>query len=148
MRFFCCLTTRKLGRERKKLSSQFPRGQTAKIAHKTPENTCYEGYSEREADDFSGFRFNFFSQRGKQNWKRLLLSSRLSGGEPANLCSIFLICLQKVRIPWKAICTSLPFWAIVVAHVTYMWGHYTMLSDLPLYFSQRLHFDIEGVSLL
>ena len=23
-----------------------------------------------------------------------------------------------------------------------------MLSDLPLYFSQRLHFDIEGVSLM
>ena len=51
------------------------------------------------------------------------------------------------RIPWKAIFTSLPVWAIVVAHFTENWGFYTMLTELPSYLKHRLHFDLSRVSI-
>lgn len=46
------------------------------------------------------------------------------------------------RVPWKAIFTSLPVWAIIVAHFTENWGFYTMLTELPSYLKHRLHFDL------
>jgi len=53
---------------------------------------------------------------------------------------------KDVPIPWKAIFTSLPLWAIVLAHFTQTWGLYTMMSELPLYFNQRLHLDLYQTS--
>ncbi|KAL9965858.1 hypothetical protein ACROYT_G029712 [Oculina patagonica] len=53
---------------------------------------------------------------------------------------------KDVPIPWKAIFTSLPLWAIVLSHFTQAWGLYTMMSELPLYFNQRLHFDLKQTS--
>lgn len=53
---------------------------------------------------------------------------------------------KHTSIPWKAIFSSLPFWAIVVAHFTHGWGLYTMLSELPLYSSQRLNLDLKETS--
>ena len=54
---------------------------------------------------------------------------------------------QDVPIPWKAIFTSLPLWAIVLAHFTQTWGLYTMMSELPLYFNQRLHLNLKQVTM-
>jgi len=60
----------------------------------------------------------------------------------------FFFCFfQDVPIPWKAIFTSLPLWAIVLAHFTQTWGLYTMMSELPLYFNQRLHLDLNQVTI-
>lgn len=52
---------------------------------------------------------------------------------------------QHTSIPWKAIFSSLPLWAIVVAHFTQGWGLYTMLSELPLFYTQRLNLDLKEV---
>ena len=52
---------------------------------------------------------------------------------------------QRTSIPWKAIFSSLPLWAIVVAHFTQGWGLYTMLSELPLFYTQRLNLDLKEV---
>ncbi|XP_031549271.1 vesicular glutamate transporter 1-like [Actinia tenebrosa] len=45
-------------------------------------------------------------------------------------------------IPWKSIFTSLPVWAIVVAHFSENWGFYTLLTELPTYLKNRLDFDL------
>lgn len=48
-------------------------------------------------------------------------------------------------IPWKAIATSLPFWAIMVAHFSENWGFYTLLTELPSYLKHSLKFDLAQV---
>ncbi|XP_066938043.1 putative inorganic phosphate cotransporter isoform X1 [Macrobrachium rosenbergii] len=47
-----------------------------------------------------------------------------------------------IPIPWKAVFTSLPFWAVMVAHVGYNWGFYTLLSELPTYLKNIQHFSM------
>nr|XP_028578608.1 sialin isoform X4 [Podarcis muralis] len=46
-------------------------------------------------------------------------------------------------IPWGAILTSLPLWAIVVAHFSYNWTFYTLLTLLPTYMKEILRFDVQ-----
>ncbi|XP_034965498.2 sialin isoform X2 [Zootoca vivipara] len=46
-------------------------------------------------------------------------------------------------IPWEAILTSLPLWAIVVAHFSYNWTFYTLLTLLPTYMKEILRFDVQ-----
>lgn len=50
--------------------------------------------------------------------------------------------------PWKAIFTSLPLWAIIVAHTSYMWGYTTLITQLPSYLDEVLHFDLKDSALL
>ena len=52
---------------------------------------------------------------------------------------------KSPAIPFKAIFTSIPFWAIMVAHSCQNWGFYTLLAELPTYMSRILHFDIKEV---
>uniref|UniRef100_A0A6Q2Y8U4 Sialin n=1 Tax=Esox lucius TaxID=8010 RepID=A0A6Q2Y8U4_ESOLU len=47
------------------------------------------------------------------------------------------------HIPWASILTSLPLWAIVVAHFSYNWTFYTLLTLLPTYMSNVLGFSIK-----
>ena len=51
-----------------------------------------------------------------------------------------------MKVPWKAIFTSLPVWAIVVAHFSENWGFYTLLTELPSFLKHRLNFDLSKVS--
>ena len=64
-----------------------------------------------------------------------------------NYVNCLLFPLQDVPIPWKAIFSSLPVFAILVAQFTQTWGVYTMIAELPLYFNQRLHLDLKQVTL-
>ncbi|KAK9881230.1 hypothetical protein WA026_015344 [Henosepilachna vigintioctopunctata] len=45
-------------------------------------------------------------------------------------------------IPWGAIATSLPVWALIFAQIGHDWGFYTMVTDLPTYFRDVLKFNI------
>uniref|UniRef100_A0A3Q3AZ69 Sialin n=1 Tax=Kryptolebias marmoratus TaxID=37003 RepID=A0A3Q3AZ69_KRYMA len=47
------------------------------------------------------------------------------------------------HIPWRAIVTSRPLWAIVVAHFSYNWTFYTLLTLLPTYMNVILGFSIQ-----
>ncbi|KAJ8913208.1 hypothetical protein NQ315_016150 [Exocentrus adspersus] len=49
---------------------------------------------------------------------------------------------EKV-IPWKAILTSWPIWALVVAQIGHDWGFFTMVTDLPKYMKDVLHFNVK-----
>ena len=57
----------------------------------------------------------------------------------------FYLCVQTMKIPWKQILTSGPFWAIVVAHCTYTWVTSWMMSYLPKYLNDILKFGVEEV---
>jgi len=46
-------------------------------------------------------------------------------------------------IPWKSIATSLPFWAILIAHMGHNYGYETLMTELPTYMKQVLHFSIK-----
>lgn len=48
-------------------------------------------------------------------------------------------------MPWKEIFTSLPVWAIVVAHFSENWGFYTLLTELPNFLKHRLDFNLSKV---
>ncbi|XP_058032281.1 sialin isoform X4 [Ahaetulla prasina] len=46
-------------------------------------------------------------------------------------------------VPWKAMLKSVPLWAIVVAHFSYNWTFYTLLTLLPTYMKEILRFDVQ-----
>ncbi|XP_035257045.1 sialin [Anguilla anguilla] len=51
-------------------------------------------------------------------------------------------------IPWSSIFSSLPLWAIIVAHFSYNWTFYTLLTLLPTYMNTVLGFSIQQNGLL
>ena len=54
---------------------------------------------------------------------------------------------QKLSpVPWKAILTSGPFWAILFCQTLETWGLYTLLHEIPTYMQNVLHFDMKQVS--
>ncbi|GIY43899.1 hypothetical protein CDAR_120361 [Caerostris darwini] len=50
---------------------------------------------------------------------------------------------HNVPIPWKSIFKSPPVWALIVTHFGQNWGFYTLLTDMPTYLSNVLHFNVE-----
>ncbi|XP_025995967.2 putative inorganic phosphate cotransporter isoform X2 [Solenopsis invicta] len=46
-------------------------------------------------------------------------------------------------VPWRAIATSLPFWAILMAHMGQNYGYETLMTQLPTFMKQILHFSIK-----
>lgn len=52
--------------------------------------------------------------------------------------------VNVVKPPWKAIFTSMPVMAIAVAHFSYTWGYYTLLTHLPSYMKDVLNFDLQA----
>ncbi|XP_011636198.1 LOW QUALITY PROTEIN: sialin-like, partial [Pogonomyrmex barbatus] len=50
---------------------------------------------------------------------------------------------KKIVHPWKAMLTSLPVWAIVMAHFSENWGFYTMLTQLPTFMKDVLDFKLD-----
>ncbi|CDW57294.1 vesicular glutamate transporter [Trichuris trichiura] len=50
---------------------------------------------------------------------------------------------KTTSVPWKRILLSIPVWAIVVAHFAENWGFYTMLTYLPAYMNDVLHFELQ-----
>ncbi|XP_076803038.1 sialin-like isoform X2 [Clavelina lepadiformis] len=48
----------------------------------------------------------------------------------------------KVRTPWRGMFTSVPLWAINIAHFCGNWGNYTLLTMLPTFLSTILKFDL------
>jgi len=51
-------------------------------------------------------------------------------------------------VPWPALLTSGPVWALVIAHVSQNFGFYTLLTELPTYLASVLHFNIRSNSLV
>lgn len=47
-------------------------------------------------------------------------------------------------VPWRSVLTSVPVWALVVTHMAQNWGFYTLLTELPTYMKNILHFNIKA----
>ncbi|XP_026317593.1 putative inorganic phosphate cotransporter [Hyposmocoma kahamanoa] len=54
----------------------------------------------------------------------------------------------KDPVPWRAILTSAPVWALVWAAVGHDWGYYAMVTDLPKYSHDVLKFNIQTTGTL
>ncbi|XP_065214587.1 putative inorganic phosphate cotransporter isoform X2 [Planococcus citri] len=52
--------------------------------------------------------------------------------------------VSEQNIPWKKIVLSSAFWAILVAHMAQNYGYETLLTQLPTFMQQILHFDIKS----
>lgn len=52
---------------------------------------------------------------------------------------------KPVKTPWKAIFTSLPFYAVLVVHSAHNWGFWTLLTEMPTYMKGALGYDIKQV---
>ncbi|XP_057650844.1 putative inorganic phosphate cotransporter isoform X2 [Diorhabda carinulata] len=51
-------------------------------------------------------------------------------------------------IPWMSILTSLPFYAILLAHMGHNYGYETLMTELPTYMKQIHHFSIKDNGVL
>ncbi|CAH2106479.1 unnamed protein product [Euphydryas editha] len=51
-------------------------------------------------------------------------------------------------VPFKAIVRSPQLWVLVIAAVGHDWGYFTMITDLPKYFSDVLKFNIKETGLM
>ncbi|XP_013416430.1 sialin-like [Lingula anatina] len=50
---------------------------------------------------------------------------------------------KRVAVPWLQFARSPAVWAIVVAHTCNNWGHYTLMTSLPLFMKEVLAFEIK-----
>jgi MFS transporter, ACS family, solute carrier family 17 (sodium-dependent inorganic phosphate cotransporter), member 5 len=48
-------------------------------------------------------------------------------------------------VPWRRMLTSAPVGAVGIANVGHAWGFYTLLTELPTYMDNILHFDMKQV---
>ncbi|XP_071569079.1 putative inorganic phosphate cotransporter isoform X1 [Temnothorax nylanderi] len=55
---------------------------------------------------------------------------------------------KHLPIPWRALITSGPVWAIVITHACSVFGYHTIVNQLPTYMKYILHFNIKENGLL
>ncbi|XP_055643877.1 putative inorganic phosphate cotransporter isoform X2 [Toxorhynchites rutilus septentrionalis] len=55
---------------------------------------------------------------------------------------------KKIVTPWKAIFTSAPMIALIIAHCSHNWGFWTLLTEMPTYMKNVLDLDIKSNALL
>ncbi|XP_026274040.1 putative inorganic phosphate cotransporter isoform X3 [Frankliniella occidentalis] len=48
-----------------------------------------------------------------------------------------------LRVPWRSIATSLPFFALLVTHLCQNFGHWILLTQMPNFMKNVLHFDVK-----
>uniref|UniRef100_A0A336MCZ8 CSON015207 protein n=1 Tax=Culicoides sonorensis TaxID=179676 RepID=A0A336MCZ8_CULSO len=46
-------------------------------------------------------------------------------------------------VPWKGIFTSVPVWALLITQCGQSWAFYTVLTEIPTYMANILHFSIQ-----
>ncbi|XP_039291932.1 sialin [Nilaparvata lugens] len=51
---------------------------------------------------------------------------------------------KSMRVPWKAIATSGPVWALLITHLAQNWGFWTLLTLMPTYINSVLGFNIKS----
>ncbi|XP_014486543.1 PREDICTED: sialin-like [Dinoponera quadriceps] len=54
----------------------------------------------------------------------------------------------KMKVPWKSIFTSVPFWALIATNTLGNFGWYFLLTQMPLYMNKILRFDIKANALI
>ncbi|CAB0004837.1 unnamed protein product [Nesidiocoris tenuis] len=49
---------------------------------------------------------------------------------------------EHLRVPWMAMATSLPLWALIIGQIGHDWGLFTIQTDLPKYMKSVMKFSI------
>ncbi|ERL87632.1 hypothetical protein D910_01188, partial [Dendroctonus ponderosae] len=65
------------------------------------------------------------------------------GNTVSTLYNVMAVKSKTPPTPWLDIAKSLPFWAILLAHMGYNYGYETLMTELPTYMKQVLHFSIK-----
>nr|XP_023021983.1 putative inorganic phosphate cotransporter [Leptinotarsa decemlineata] len=55
---------------------------------------------------------------------------------------------KKLPTPWKSIATSVPVWALFFTQIGGNWAYTTLLSEIPIYMSKVMGFDMQNNGLL
>ncbi|XP_058452669.1 putative inorganic phosphate cotransporter isoform X3 [Malaya genurostris] len=55
---------------------------------------------------------------------------------------------KRIVTPWKAIFTSAPMIALIIAHSSHNWGFWTLLTEMPTYMKNVLGLNIKSNALL
>ncbi|KAK7496742.1 hypothetical protein BaRGS_00011951, partial [Batillaria attramentaria] len=55
---------------------------------------------------------------------------------------------KTFTVPWKSIAMSRALWVCLTAHFCNNWMHYTLLTSLPTFMKEVLHFDIKSNGVL
>ncbi|XP_047030007.1 putative inorganic phosphate cotransporter [Helicoverpa zea] len=50
---------------------------------------------------------------------------------------------MTLKTPWKAILTSVPFYALLIMHSGHNWGFWTLMTEIPSYMGQILNIHIK-----
>ena len=48
-------------------------------------------------------------------------------------------------MPWCAMLSSVPLWAVLAAHVGYLWGYWVVVTCIPSYLNNLLDIGIQWV---
>lgn len=54
---------------------------------------------------------------------------------------------ERLPMPWVSVLTSMPFLAILIAHMGQNWGYYMLLTQIPAYMKGALDYDIQEVKM-
>lgn len=77
-------------------------------------------------------------------FSKINISSSYLLGLQILLTCLFLI-LQKLKTPWKAMWTSIPFISLIFVHCAQNWGYWTLMTETPSYMNQMLNVNIKAV---
>ncbi|XP_076472677.1 sialin-like [Babylonia areolata] len=55
---------------------------------------------------------------------------------------------RKFQVPWRAMLTSRALWVCLIAQFCNNWMHYTLMTSLPTFMKEVLHYDIKENGLL
>ncbi|EFN78249.1 Sialin [Harpegnathos saltator] len=55
---------------------------------------------------------------------------------------------RKMKIPWKSIFTSVPFWALIATNTLGNFCWYFLLTQMPLYMNKILRFDVKSNAII
>ncbi|KAG5877727.1 hypothetical protein JTB14_037177 [Gonioctena quinquepunctata] len=55
---------------------------------------------------------------------------------------------KKISTPWIKIMKSVPFWTLVITQCGFVWGYWTLQTQMPLYMKGVMKFDLESNSVL
>uniref|UniRef100_A0A1L8DEB4 Putative inorganic phosphate cotransporter n=1 Tax=Nyssomyia neivai TaxID=330878 RepID=A0A1L8DEB4_9DIPT len=56
--------------------------------------------------------------------------------------------IRHIKTPWKKVFTSLPFYALIIAHFVGNWNSGTMTTQVPTYIKNILNYDMKESALL
>ncbi|XP_050299060.1 putative inorganic phosphate cotransporter isoform X2 [Anthonomus grandis grandis] len=68
-------------------------------------------------------------------------------GVISNITIIVINSFKNKNVPWKAIFTSLPYWAVIMGAIGESWGGTFLITEIPSYLGKVTDIDIEKNSL-